>query len=78
VAMEPLTLEQLLSNHRRVTVRGVRRRDDIEKWNHGSMTATGARQPKGGTKGDGYGPYACHSGNTLDDIRALFRHAVVK
>ncbi|KAJ6497198.1 hypothetical protein C8R47DRAFT_1069243 [Mycena vitilis] len=75
-AMKPPTLEQLLSNHRLVTVRGVRRRDDIDRWNHGSMTGTGPRQPKGGTEGDGYGPYACHNGNTTDDIRALFRHAV--
>ncbi|KAJ7678685.1 hypothetical protein B0H17DRAFT_1139241 [Mycena rosella] len=35
----------------------------------------GTRQAQGGAKGDVYGPYACHSGDTADDIKALFRHA---
>jgi hypothetical protein len=76
-AMVPETLEQLISNHRMVVVRGVRRRGDIEHWNYGSMTGSGPRQAKGGIPGDVYGPYACHKGNTVDDIRALFRHALV-
>ncbi|KAJ7160822.1 hypothetical protein C8R46DRAFT_1223161 [Mycena filopes] len=61
----------------RVAVRGVRWRDMMEAWKYGSMTAAGAQQPAGGRKADGYGPYACHCGDTPDDVRALFRHAVV-
>ncbi|KAJ7025913.1 hypothetical protein C8F04DRAFT_1268767 [Mycena alexandri] len=75
-AMSPEILAQLLDNHRRVSVRGVRRREDMQAWAYGTMTGSGPRQPMGGAKGDGYGPYACHSGDTPDDIRALFRHAV--
>ncbi|KAJ6563799.1 hypothetical protein B0H19DRAFT_1067415 [Mycena capillaripes] len=75
-AMGPKTLDQLISNHRRVVVRGVRRRGEIERWNYGTMTGGGPRQPTGGRTGDVYGPYACHKGNTADDIRALFRHAL--
>ncbi|KAJ7709488.1 hypothetical protein B0H17DRAFT_1190693 [Mycena rosella] len=30
----------------------------------------------GGKHGDIYGPYARHTGDTPDDIKALFRHAV--
>lgn len=77
-AMSPEILAQLLDNHRRVSVRGVRRREDMQAWAYGTMTGSGPRQPMGGAKGDGYGPYACHSGDTPDDIRALFRHAVVR
>ncbi|KAF8130485.1 hypothetical protein K438DRAFT_860118 [Mycena galopus ATCC 62051] len=40
------------------------------------MTARGSRQPIGGRKGDVYGPYACHRGDTRDDIKALFRDAM--
>lgn len=75
--MDPVTLGQLISNHHCVLVRGVRRRGEMERWNYGSMTGNGPRQPKGGLPGDVYGPYACHKGNTPDDIRALFRHALV-
>ncbi|KAJ7665866.1 hypothetical protein DFH06DRAFT_261486 [Mycena polygramma] len=74
--MYPKTLEQLLSSHRSVTVCGVRRRAEMERWNYGTMTGEGPRQPMGGLEGDFYGPYACHSGNTPDAIRALFRQAV--
>ncbi|KAJ7107355.1 hypothetical protein C8R44DRAFT_885376 [Mycena epipterygia] len=70
------TLAQLVSNHRRVRVRAIRRQNAMQAWAYGSMTATGSRQPMGGYKGDGYGPYECHRGDTPDDIRALFRHAV--
>ncbi|KAJ6624675.1 hypothetical protein B0H10DRAFT_714594 [Mycena sp. CBHHK59/15] len=75
-ALEPTVLERLTDNHRRVKVRGVRRREEIHAWNYGSMTASGSRQPAGGIKGDGYAPYTCHTGDTPDDIKALFRHAV--
>ncbi|KAJ7455281.1 hypothetical protein B0H11DRAFT_1926162 [Mycena galericulata] len=75
-AFEPLILERLIDNHRRVKIRGVRRRDEMQAWAYGSMTPSGNRQPAGGLQGDGYGPYACHKGDTPDDIRALFRHAV--
>ncbi|KAJ7710171.1 hypothetical protein B0H16DRAFT_1480741 [Mycena metata] len=74
--MSDETLGLLIENHRRVTVRGVRRREAMQAWAYGTMTAAGARQPMGGVKGDVYGPYACHRGDTPDDIRALFRHAV--
>ncbi|KAJ7139315.1 hypothetical protein C8R44DRAFT_867470 [Mycena epipterygia] len=75
-AMAPETLERLIDNHRRVQVRAIRRRTAMQAWAHGTMTAAGNRQPMGGVKGDTYGPYACHSGDTPDDIKALFRHAV--
>ncbi|KAJ7705049.1 hypothetical protein B0H17DRAFT_1126651 [Mycena rosella] len=32
-------------------------------------------QAQGGAKGDVYGPYACHTRDTADDIKALFHHA---
>ncbi|KAJ7464328.1 hypothetical protein B0H11DRAFT_2240724 [Mycena galericulata] len=70
------TLVQLVDNHRRVKVRAIRRRAEMEAWAYGTMTAGGSRQPKGGRKGDGYGPYSCHRGDTPDDIKALFRLAV--
>ncbi|KAJ7086967.1 hypothetical protein C8R44DRAFT_893365 [Mycena epipterygia] len=75
-AFSKATLAQLVSNHRRVRVRAIRRQNAMQAWAYGSMTATGSRQPMGGYKGDGYGPYECHRGDTPDDIRALFRHAV--
>jgi hypothetical protein len=50
----------------------------MQAWAYGSMTGAGACQPMGGIKGDVYGPYACHRGDTPDDIRALFRHAAVR
>ncbi|KAK6977077.1 hypothetical protein R3P38DRAFT_3411806 [Favolaschia claudopus] len=42
-------------------------------WAYGTMTAAGSRQPVGGAKGDTYGPYASHRGDTEDDAIALFR-----
>ncbi|KAJ6495421.1 hypothetical protein C8R45DRAFT_1095055 [Mycena sanguinolenta] len=78
-ALDRETLDQLDRNHRAVAMQGVHRCNEIEAWNlnPNSMTGEGAQQPKGGrNQGDGYGPYACHSGRTPDDIRALFRHAV--
>lgn len=67
----------LLNNHRLVQVRGIRRRDALSRWsNIGSMTSYGSRQPVGGIKGDIYGPYACHKGDTPDDLRAVMRHAL--
>ncbi|KAJ7723851.1 hypothetical protein DFH07DRAFT_783457 [Mycena maculata] len=71
------TLAQLIDNHRRIKVRAIRRREAMQEWAYGKMTGTGPRMPRGGRQGDGYGLYACHKGDTLDDIRALFRHAVV-
>jgi hypothetical protein len=75
--MDKQTLEQLVANHHRVVVHGVRRRDEMQRWNYGTMTGGGPHQPNGGKTGDVYGPYACHSGATPDDIRALFQHAIV-
>lgn len=71
------TLGKLIDNHRRVKVRAIRRREAMEAWAYGTITGGGSRQPTGGRQGDGYGPYACHRGDTPDDIKALFRHAVV-
>ncbi|KAJ7439729.1 hypothetical protein B0H11DRAFT_2253636 [Mycena galericulata] len=68
-------LAQLIDNHRRVEVRAIRRRAEMEAWAYGTMTGGGSRQPAGGRQGDGYGPYACHRGDTPDDIKALFRLA---
>ncbi|KAJ7612385.1 hypothetical protein DFH06DRAFT_1371504 [Mycena polygramma] len=69
-------LGRLNDNHRLVQVRAIRRRDMMQRWAYGSITGRGSRQPSGGRKGDCYGPYACHRGDTPDDIRALFRDAV--
>ncbi|KAJ7699612.1 hypothetical protein B0H17DRAFT_1129219 [Mycena rosella] len=75
-AMQQKLLDLLIDNHRRVKVCGVRRRESMQAWSYeGSMTATGTRQAQGGLQGDVYGPYACHKGDTEDDIKALFRHA---
>ncbi|KAJ7745858.1 hypothetical protein DFH07DRAFT_963211 [Mycena maculata] len=68
--------QQLIANHRRVKVWAIRRREDMEAWAYGTMTGEGTRMPKGGRRGDGYGPYASHKGDTPDDIKALFRQAV--
>lgn len=76
-AFDEATLKYLIANHRSVEVRGVRRRAILQQWNYGSMTGSGHRQPPGGLKGDGYAPYVAHMGNTVEDIRALFRHAAV-
>ncbi|KAF8130448.1 hypothetical protein K438DRAFT_1999430 [Mycena galopus ATCC 62051] len=70
------TLARLVSNHRLVKVRAIRRREILQRWAYGTMTARGSRQPIGGRKGDVYGPYACHRGDTRDDIKALFRDAM--
>ncbi|KAK6995638.1 hypothetical protein R3P38DRAFT_3288328 [Favolaschia claudopus] len=67
------TLEQLLYNHSLVIVRAIRRRAIMQIWAYGTMTAAGSRQPVGGAKGDTYGPYASHRGDTEDDAIALFR-----
>ncbi|KAJ7668090.1 hypothetical protein B0H17DRAFT_1248825 [Mycena rosella] len=76
-ALSPTTLKIMQENHRQVRIRTIRRRADMQAWAYGSMTATGSRMPMGGKQGDGYAPYACHSGGSVDDIKALFRHAVV-
>ncbi|KAJ7343247.1 hypothetical protein DFH08DRAFT_962375 [Mycena albidolilacea] len=70
------TLARLINNHRLVKIRAIRRRDMLHRWRYGTMTAAGSRQPAQGRKGDVYGPYACHRGDTPDDIKALFREAV--
>ncbi|KAJ7126411.1 hypothetical protein C8R43DRAFT_958148 [Mycena crocata] len=75
-AMSRPTLRELILNHRRVKVRAIQRRAEMQRWAYGKMTGGGNRQPNGGSRGDGYGPYACHNGDTPDDIRALFRGAV--
>ncbi|KAF7330970.1 hypothetical protein MVEN_02437100 [Mycena venus] len=69
------TLARLVNNHRLVKVRAIRRRDMMQRWLYGTMTGNGSGQPKGGRKGSVYGPYACHRGDTPDDIKALFRGA---
>ncbi|KAJ7217990.1 hypothetical protein GGX14DRAFT_390699 [Mycena pura] len=67
----------LLNNHRLVQVRGIRRREALSRWRHiSAITPYGSWQPIGGMKGDIYGPYACHKGDTPDDLRAVMRHAL--
>ncbi|KAJ7708802.1 hypothetical protein B0H17DRAFT_1124603 [Mycena rosella] len=75
-ALTKRTWRRLVHNHWRVKVRAIRRRETMEAWAYGSMTASGNRQASGGKLGDIYGPYARHQGHTPDDIKALFRHAV--
>ncbi|KAJ6471204.1 hypothetical protein DFH09DRAFT_1220462 [Mycena vulgaris] len=75
-ALSEKTLKIMQDNHRSVRIRALRRRGDMQAWAYGSMTATGSRMPMGGMEGDGYGPYVCHSGDSVEDIQALFRHAV--
>ncbi|KAJ7681162.1 hypothetical protein B0H17DRAFT_1205978 [Mycena rosella] len=75
-ALSPTTLKIMQENHQQVRIRTIRRRADMQAWAYGNMTATGSRMPMGGKKGDGYAPYACHSGDSVDDVKALFRHAV--
>ncbi|KAJ6625544.1 hypothetical protein B0H10DRAFT_1942445 [Mycena sp. CBHHK59/15] len=75
-ALSQDTLHLLQNNHRLIQVRAVRRRKEMEAWAYGTMTPSGSRQPMGGRKGDGYGPYPDHKGDTPDDIKALFRHAL--
>lgn len=76
-AFSDATLERLLYNHRLVRVQTLRRRAALDAWSYGSMTATGTRQPAGGRRADAYVPYAIHTGQTVEGIRALFRHAEV-
>ncbi|KAJ6464716.1 hypothetical protein DFH09DRAFT_1346753 [Mycena vulgaris] len=75
-ALSPQVLNRLIEDHRRVEVHGVRRREALQAWSYGDMTPSGTRQANGGYEGDVYGPYACHNGDTPDDIKALFRHGV--
>ncbi|KAJ7640132.1 hypothetical protein B0H17DRAFT_1216743 [Mycena rosella] len=75
-AMRRKILEYMIDNHRRVRVRSVPSSGGYAGLAYGSMTAAGSRQPLGGRHGDIYGPYARHRGDTPDDIKALFRHAV--
>ncbi|KAJ7787382.1 hypothetical protein B0H14DRAFT_3505641 [Mycena olivaceomarginata] len=75
-AFSDKTLEHLIHNHRLVKVRAIRRRSIMQRWAYGSMTATGSRQASGGRRGDTYSAYACHRGDTPDDIKALFSEAM--
>lgn len=79
MAFWPETLEHLHYNHRQVLINSVNRRESLRAWavNRSSMTARGSRQPSGGILGDGYGPYANESAETVEGIRALFRGALV-
>ncbi|KAJ7492056.1 hypothetical protein FB451DRAFT_1165235 [Mycena latifolia] len=74
-AMRKKLLNRLIDNHRRVKICSVCRREAMQAWAYGSMTGHGSRQGQGGLRGDTYGPYAHHKGDSPDDIRALFRHA---
>ncbi|KAJ7785280.1 hypothetical protein DFH07DRAFT_763876 [Mycena maculata] len=76
-AFEPTILQRLIDNHRRVKVRSIHCRGILHCWNYGKMTGRGTHQPDGGIRGDGYAPYADHSGDTIEDIKALFREAVM-
>ncbi|KAJ7152312.1 hypothetical protein C8R43DRAFT_950915 [Mycena crocata] len=75
-ALSSKTLRVMQDNHRLVRVRGLKRRDEIDEWAYGTMTGTGSRLPIGGKLGDGYAPYARHSGDSVEDIKVLFRHAM--
>ncbi|KAJ7170372.1 hypothetical protein C8R43DRAFT_1120802 [Mycena crocata] len=70
------TLARLAENHRRVKVRAMRRRKEMQEWAHGTMTGTGSHQASGGYDGDIYGAFDCHSGITPEDIKAVIRHGV--
>ncbi|KAJ7789526.1 hypothetical protein B0H14DRAFT_3502883 [Mycena olivaceomarginata] len=74
-AFPPEILALLNKNHQLTEVRGIRRRAHMQAWSYGSMTPGGSRVPTGGNRGGGYGAYAVHQGVTLDDMRAVFRHA---
>ena len=56
----------------------ITRRAALQQWSFGKLWATGSRTPRGGAKGDSYGPYAHHTTGTDEGIRALFRHAAVR
>ncbi|KAJ7107303.1 hypothetical protein C8R43DRAFT_963132 [Mycena crocata] len=75
-ALSPKALKITQDNHSLVRIQAIRRREDMQLWARGSMTGTGSCMPMGGKLGDGYAPYACHSGDSVEDIEALFRHAV--
>ncbi|KAJ7228711.1 hypothetical protein GGX14DRAFT_554780 [Mycena pura] len=67
------TLNERIANQRRLVLRAIHRRDLLERFAYGQMSGGGSRQPSGGYEGDIYGPYGIHSGETPDDIAALFR-----
>ncbi|KAJ7791969.1 hypothetical protein B0H14DRAFT_2624551 [Mycena olivaceomarginata] len=62
-AFPPEILALLNKNHQLTEVRGIRRRAHMQAWSYGSMTPGGSRVP------------TVHQGVTLDDMRAVFRHA---
>ncbi|KAK7021549.1 hypothetical protein R3P38DRAFT_2780766 [Favolaschia claudopus] len=70
------TLAILLDNHRLVEIVAIERREEIDRWNPGTMTGSGTRQPAGGYKGDGYGPYPSHQGRTPQEIKAVSRQGI--
>ena len=57
--------------------RKLKRRKAFVDWDYGQMRALGSRQPPGGRPGDGYASYPASEVLTLEDIRALFAHALV-
>ncbi|KAJ7744461.1 hypothetical protein DFH07DRAFT_777037 [Mycena maculata] len=63
------TLAQLIDNHRRIKVRAIRRREAMQEWAYGVGVREMDMDHTPVTR-------ACHKGDTPDDIRALFRHAV--
>ncbi|KAJ7033323.1 hypothetical protein C8F04DRAFT_1184308 [Mycena alexandri] len=73
-ALSSEILHRLQDNHRLVSIRTVRRRESMEAYAYGTMTAVGTRQATGGWRGDAYAPYAMHHGETIEDFEALFRH----
>ncbi|KAK7016032.1 hypothetical protein R3P38DRAFT_2543195 [Favolaschia claudopus] len=70
------TLAILLDNHRLVEIVAIERREEIDRWNPGTMTGPGTRQPAGGYKGDGYGAYPSHQGRTPQEIKAVSRQGI--
>ncbi|KAK7013918.1 hypothetical protein R3P38DRAFT_3206486 [Favolaschia claudopus] len=64
------TLAFLIENHRLIKVVAIHRREDMQRWNPGTMTASGSRQPAGGYLGDGYGAYPSHLGHSSSEVRA--------
>ncbi|KAJ7287726.1 hypothetical protein C8J57DRAFT_1284697 [Mycena rebaudengoi] len=77
MAFKPETLARLHQNHRQVLINGVNRRESMRAWavEGSSMTGRGSRQPSGGIQGDGYGPYANETAETIEGIKALGRGA---
>ncbi|KAK7035186.1 hypothetical protein R3P38DRAFT_2518625 [Favolaschia claudopus] len=70
------TLAILLDNHRLVEIVAIERREEIDRWNPGTMTGSGTRQIAGGYKGDGYGAYPSHHGRTPQEIKAVGRQGI--